>query len=306
MTSPKDTLLDAETRDRLRYEIGVLLDATDFSAEQSYHRGRLARALAYLHGFGTVAGLEVTQAPAIPLEQRELSVGAGLAVDQLGRLVEVPTDACIKLHRWYWQEGLALSDFSVFAAANYNVSPGLPGLPPSGIVADLFLRFRACEHGKTPSFAVGPFDATDAVVAARLRDGYELQLVPRTAAYPPPPVPPSPFPSPAEEADPVTRWEELRKVIFRSWRGIREHELAKLWNDTFIPAALLTDSTQSDLKMRDPAWVFLARVVIGATETLVTRGTEQRYTLTGDVTIDNGLRPFCLTTGALARWMGMF
>jgi len=308
MTTPKDALIDAETRDRLHYELGVLLDATDFSAEQSYHRGRLARALAYLHGFGTAAGLEVTYKKAAQPEQDEISVSAGLAVDQFGRLVEVPAEACIKLFRWYWQEAFSLSDFSVFTKSKgeYKVSPSLLDQPPTGVVADLFLRFRACERGKTPAFATGPFDATDAVVPSRMRDDYELRLVPRTAAYPPPAVPPSPFPGPLEEPDSMKRTQKLRQALLKSWRGNREHELTKLWNDTFIPAALLTDKTQGDLKMRDPAWVFLARVVIGTSTLTTKRGTEERYTLQGGVVIDNDLRPFCLSTTALARWMGVF
>ena len=143
-------------------------------------------------------------------------------------------------------------------------------------------------------------------MAARLRDDYELRLVPRTAAYPPPVVPASPFPDPTEEADPAERRKLLRQAIFNSWRGSREHELAQLWSDTFIPAELLKDETQSDKRMRDPAWVFLARVVIGATTTEVTQGTQQRYTLQGGVYIDNDSRPFSLSTAALARWMGVF
>ncbi len=51
-----DVLLSADTRDRLCYALGVLLDASDFDAEQAYHRGRLARALVYLNGMGTAAG----------------------------------------------------------------------------------------------------------------------------------------------------------------------------------------------------------------------------------------------------------
>lgn len=304
MASPNDALLDAETRDRLRYEFGVLLDAADFSAEQAYHRGRLARALAYLHGFGTVAGLEVKHQPGPPA-QEELQVGAGLAVDAFGRLVEVPADACIKLDRWFWQEAFAPSDLGVFAPAQYRVSPGAVGLPPSGVVADLFLRFLPSERGKTPAFATGPFDATDAVVASRTRDSHELRLVPRTVAAPPPDVPRNPFPSPVEESDPTQRRAKLRQTIFASWRGSREHELAKLWSDSFIPVSLRTDSTQGDLKMRDPAWLFLARVVIGATSVPETRGTEVRPTRQGSVFIDNDLRPFCLSTTALARWMGV-
>jgi hypothetical protein len=57
---PDDTRADAleaaERPDRPFYATGVLLDAEDFLDEQTYHRGRLARALAYLHGTGTIAG----------------------------------------------------------------------------------------------------------------------------------------------------------------------------------------------------------------------------------------------------------
>ena len=47
------------------------------------------------------------------------------------------------------------------------------------------------QRGKTPAFAVGPFDATDAVVPSRLRDEYELRLVPRPHGTVVPPVPAS-------------------------------------------------------------------------------------------------------------------
>ena len=45
--------------DRVYYATGTLLDARDFLDEQTYHRGRLARAMQYLHGSGTVSGLRV-------------------------------------------------------------------------------------------------------------------------------------------------------------------------------------------------------------------------------------------------------
>ena len=40
------------------HQTGVL-DTADFEAEQAYHRGRLALLTRYLHGTGTVCGLEV-------------------------------------------------------------------------------------------------------------------------------------------------------------------------------------------------------------------------------------------------------
>ena len=48
----------------------------------------------YLHGVGTVAGLEVTLAEG---EDEPLMVSAGLAVDRFGRLIELPRAACLRL-----------------------------------------------------------------------------------------------------------------------------------------------------------------------------------------------------------------
>src|SRR5207244_10116355 len=45
--------------DRVFYAFGRMLSVQDFDDEQTYHRGRLARAMAYLEGSGTVAGLKV-------------------------------------------------------------------------------------------------------------------------------------------------------------------------------------------------------------------------------------------------------
>jgi len=64
MAKVEDTLPRQENPDRVNYVTGVLLGAEDFQAEQDYHRGRLARALAYAMGHGTLAGLEVSHHPA--------------------------------------------------------------------------------------------------------------------------------------------------------------------------------------------------------------------------------------------------
>jgi hypothetical protein len=312
VTAANDALIDAETRERLYYAMGVLLDATDFDAEQAYHRGRLARALAYLHGMGTAAGLKAGhKPPATPQtpETEEITVDAGLAVDHFGRLIEVPNDACLKLDRWYWQDGLQLSDFGVFNSADFGLTPGTVGAPATGVVADLFLRFRGCQRGKTPAFAVGPFDATDAVVPSRLRDEYELKLVPRPGGTPPPAVPKdTTFPDDSQ-ANLGTRRASLRAAIFDAWRGSRAEELAKLWTSTFIPVSLLVDENEVDHHVRDPAWVFLARAVIGTSPGTDTRnkpggGTLERPKRSGVVLVDNDSRPFSLTTAAVARWIG--
>jgi len=73
--------------DRPNYATGMLLDAEDFKAEQLYHRSRLAEALFYLGGNGTLAGLRVEwQKPAAdvalgPEQEGEVKVQPGLALD---------------------------------------------------------------------------------------------------------------------------------------------------------------------------------------------------------------------------------
>ena len=57
-----DPLEQDAAPERVNYATGVLLDAQDFLDEQTYHRARLARALKYVVGMGTIAGLGVTPA----------------------------------------------------------------------------------------------------------------------------------------------------------------------------------------------------------------------------------------------------
>src|SRR2546427_3788900 len=62
--------------DRVFYAFGRMLSVQDFDDEQTYHRGRLARAMAYLEGSGTVAGLKVLyQGPVGPDEEIEVTAG---------------------------------------------------------------------------------------------------------------------------------------------------------------------------------------------------------------------------------------
>jgi hypothetical protein len=188
-----DPLYEQPAAQRPAYSTGMLLDAQDFSDEQTYHRGRLARAMAFLAGGGTLAGLEVSHTPATATQAEEIRVAPGLAVDRLGRQVEIVRPACLRLERWFTALLAAGADDDTANLASYDdlaafVSPRMSDaatpLPARALVADVFLRFAACEVGLTPSFAQGPFDALNAVSTSRLRDAYELQLVPRLGLGP--------------------------------------------------------------------------------------------------------------------------
>ena len=204
---PRDPLYALPDASRPHYATGMLLDAGDFADEQTYHRNRLARALAFasgagarrlpngldpdtagaagLFGGGTLAGLRVRQVPAAGDAVEEIRIAPGLAVDRLGRLVEVPRAVCLRVTRWFDGEqagdggdGLrlaALDNPQRFASARL-IADG-PALPARAVIADVFVRFVTCRQALTPAFASGPFDALDAVQTSRLRDAYEVHLV---------------------------------------------------------------------------------------------------------------------------------
>ena len=278
--------------DRVSYATGTLLDAEDFSAEQNYHRGRLARALAYLHGSGTVAGLKVNYEP--PAEtgsaadlREELVVEPGVGLDRLGRIIEVPRAACIRLAPWYagqdpdklrqaFFEGVEIPAHQENGAevAAHNVN---------GVVADIFVRFAVCERGKTPAFAAGPFDALDAVQPSRLRDGYKLKLFPRTER--PLPVP--------EQIWPTDR-AAVQRQIFEVWRrATARDEQNRL------------EPLREHLAGQDTTYVFLARVIL-PTNNLDELDEAGRPVRTVErVEIINEMRPFVYSAAALARIAGL-
>lgn len=184
MNSIPDPLLRRPGADRLHYATGELLGADDFRDEQTYHRRQLARALLHYYGSGTLAGLRVVArhlpGPDPETNEVEIRVEPGLALDRVGRLIEVPREACLRLRRWF--EFIAaqppdslLTDVDDLRAARHN----------DAITADIFLAFHPCDRGYTPAFASGPFDALDASQPSRVRDAYELSLVLRPEEDPP-------------------------------------------------------------------------------------------------------------------------
>jgi hypothetical protein len=294
MSTTNDVLTGAESPDRVFYATGVLLDANDFTAEQSYHRGRLARALAFLHGSGTVAGLkvehELATAPTTEFPQgteEHLEVNPGLAIDRLGRLIEVPRAACMRLGRWY--DEIAARRTAEASGPRKDTVDDLiqahHGPPFNGVVADVFLRFAACERGKTPAFATGPFDALDAVQPSRLRDAYELKLVLRKEANPP--LPESHWPDLGSIADPAARRTAVQEAIFNAWPR----------DETLDP-----DDPEPTLEYPpdfDRAAVFLARITIPAAPSAAPQTAPARSA--DPVRVDNSGRLFVYRARALAR-----
>ena len=267
-----DALPGALRPDRLYYDTGVLLDREDFVDEQTYHRGRLARALGYLGGAGTLVGLKVTaQRPPPGLE---LQVGGGLAVDRHGRLIEVPRPWCLRLQPWVD----ALSDDALRAA-----------LGPQGVVADLYLRFASRGRGATPAFAHGAYDATDALVPSRVRDAFVFELVLRPEARDDPAAP---------AHLPAQRFAALRGTPAADRAAALGNALLDGWDQRLArPNGEALAPLQEHGPKVDPAAIFLARVRLPAT------AADPRPLLDlsafGDAQIDNLSRAFVVPNDLL-------
>ena len=284
MANGEDSLPLQEGPDRVHYATGVLLGAEDFQAEQDYHRGRLARALAYVIGHGTLAGLEVVYEPAQaadtthPARSEQLWVAPGLAIDRLGRQIEVARERCLKLDEWYTAQSPQL------LRQAWHDSGNLWSSSPSGVAADLFIRFVVCERGKTPAFASDAFDSFDSVTAARLRDGFEIELILRQESSPALPQPQWP--------DFGSNAATLREAIFNAWR--EGSAFSTLQGLAPLPEHVPGQDTSS---------LFLARVLLPADQGPVGQRPVRRSSET--VVLRNELRPFVVTVNALARWLNI-
>ncbi len=287
--------------ERPYYEVGVLLDREDFIAEQSYHRGRLARALATLFGHGTVAGLRVREPrdtadptkPRRPNTEREIEIDPGLAIDRLGRLIELRTTQCFRIKRWYdWtlaNDADALDEAVVGTGAN------------AVMLLDIFVHFVVCQHGATPAFATGPFNATDATVPSREHDAFELSWVLRPAAEAGS-VPGNVWPA----FDAVNQELAALPTGTPAQQAARDQRRAQLIGEAILGAwePLSPDAQRPTLDPlvehpRDDWWdrVLLARVKVP-----VTAGVGHPKLDEGrQLEIDNLIRPFVYVPG---RWQG--
>ena len=292
-----DPLYARPLPERPSYATGMLLDAGDFAAEQTYHRGRLARALAQLAGGGTIAGLRVAWQSAIDAgpdaRPEEIRVEPGVAVDRLGRLVELPRPACLRLARWFEMQAeggdvlrtAAYENLARFVSPRAQAEGG--ALPARAVVADVYLRFIACEQGFTPSFATGPYDALDAVATSRLRDAYELLLVARPGLDDAFSGLPDLGPDLAAIADPDQRRARLQDAVLGAYpasgRAGSPDEL---------------DPLPEHPNGVDRSAVFLARVLIPV------GAADPPARIDAAVWVDNWRRRFIPALALLARWLG--
>lgn len=246
---------------RPSYHTGMLLDAEDFRDEQGYHRGQLARLARWLHGLGTVCGLEVKHFAAGEDSHAEetLEIRPGVAIDRVGRLLEVPKPWCLRLQRWF--------DHAV--AAQPDLAPKREADDSRHLIADVFLRFLEAPQGLRPGFPEAAVDATDAIVASRLEDAFELTLAARMVeANTDPNLPDKPFDPP-----PANRDDFLQ-------------ELFKRYEPPAADPSAMTPLPEHPPGF-DPTAVFLARIRIRLLDHPATALTRHA---SGAVTVDNSPR----------------
>lgn len=277
-TALADPLEAMPPPERVNYATGVLLAAEDFRDEQTYHRARLARVLAALAGFGTLAGLRVFP-PEASDPELELRVAPGIAIDRFGRLIEITEPYCIRIARWFAGTSTAALRAAVHRAPRVSV--------PVAVVTDVFVAALSCARAKTPAFATGPFDALDAVVPARLAEAAQLELVLRAEGGPDPIPSPRNF-WPAADATP----EAKLAAVLDAWE--------------VGTAATSADGSLDPLTEHVPGHntsaVLLARVTIPVV-LAADAGSDVRPQLdmAQRVSVDNSFRPFIYLPG---KWLG--
>jgi hypothetical protein len=289
MASDDLTLNPPLTPTRVFYSTGRMLGVEDFQTDQDYHRGRLARALTQLYGAGTVSGLLVQTDGNTNVLQLEVQVTPGLAIDRIGRVIEVPRTVCIVLNDWLKQQ------MDAWQAQQNNPVPGQPGIPDpntaikdgANLMCDVFATFVPCTRGLTPCFAAqDDYDATDAFSANRLLDSFAMQLVLRT------------------DADPLTPKDPWRTVAARPSAG----STVTAANATQIQTALMQGTAgPADPPVEYPplferSSVFLARMLIAGTPGAA--GAPPTWDLT-KISIDNYSRMFLYPVALVAHLIGL-
>ncbi len=225
--------------------------------------------------------------PAIPAwtcvgpSQLEIEVSPGMAVDRVGRMIEVPRTVCIRIQPWLANQ--ALADLNSFLGGGSG-----------NILVDVFATFVPCTQGVTPCFATqDDYSATDAFSANRMLDSFAMQLVLRNDSNPQLPQ------DPWDAAGAVPTGAITPDIA----KSLKLNILNTNAGPASTPPFAATGPTPAEIPPGfDASSVFLARVTIPATEGA--SGERPNFDLNG-ITIDNLSRLFLYPASLVARSIGL-
>lgn len=176
--TPLAATLVADPFTALAVHYGMLLGVPDFQVLAANPRGKLRLHQAWQHGPGVVWGFPVE----VPDDTAELRVGAGLAIDGVGREVALAIPHCIDVGVWL--------DEQIEAG---TVMPE-PKLKADGDVttinACLVVRFRACLVRPVPAMTSACDGGGGDIAYSRVLETAELELRPYDQDVDGPPEPP--------------------------------------------------------------------------------------------------------------------
>ncbi len=157
----------------LRPHFGMLLGVDDFETVDAYHRGKTWLHSAWLHRQGVVWGLGVGLLPL----RGEVEVAPGLAVDALGRELQLDTAVCLNVGRWY----SAHEDDEAWAEAGEEAREVSDDGDTVTFTAHVVAQAKRCLARQVPAL-VEPCDGDGHTTAySRVEETVELRLVPGPA-----------------------------------------------------------------------------------------------------------------------------
>lgn len=213
--------------------------------------------------------------------QLEVAVTAGMAVDRVGRMIEVPRTVCIRIQPWLANQPLAgLNSFLTGGSGN--------------ILVDVFATFVSCTQGVTPCFATqDDYSATDAFSANRMLDSFAMQLVLRDDSSPQ--VPHDPW-----DAAGAVPAGAITPTIAQS---LKQSILSLNAGPASAPPFTSTGSKPAEIPPGfDASSVFLARISIPSTQGA--SGDPPNFDL-NNIVIDNLSRLFLYPAALVARSVGL-
>ena len=146
---------------RVNYTTGLVLGVDEFQQEQYYFIEKNRWHNRFLHGYGTISGLQVRTADTGG-GGLEVRVSAGAALNPQGQQICVPSEMCARLDTWIQTNKAALG-------ATF-------GSPPDVVSLCLVLCARECQTDTVPIPGEPCRTQADSMAASRIADSFEMLL----------------------------------------------------------------------------------------------------------------------------------